>query len=96
MNCQPGPTCPRCQRPGPRPGVRRQCRPGLGDLVAAGLEAVGVTTARADRLARRLGLAGCGCAGRRDWLNRASGKPGNLGDPGALTPAPESGGYPHP
>lgn len=90
MNCTPDPTCARCGRPGPPAGTRRQCRPGLGDLVAAGLEAVGITTRRADRLARRLGLAGCGCAGRRDWLNRAAGKPGNLESLAPLTTEPTS------
>ena len=91
MNGPPGDSCPRSHRPGPPAGTRRRCRPGLGDLVAAGLEAVGITTARADRLASRLGLEGCGCAGRRDWLNRAAGKPGNPGNEAPLTTETDSG-----
>jgi hypothetical protein len=93
MNCRPTPAgaCARCGRRLPDVTKRRACRPGLGDLVAAGLEAVGLTTTRADALARRLGLPGCGCPGRREWLNRAAGKPGNPGNLATLTAEPKSG-----
>jgi hypothetical protein len=50
------------------PHVRRNCRPGLGDYVHAGLAAVGITPAR---VAAALGVEDCGCEGRRQALNQA-------------------------
>jgi hypothetical protein len=42
--------------------------PGLGDIVAAGLSAVGITKARVQRLAKAVGLKDCGCSKRqREW-----------------------------
>ncbi len=43
-------------------------RPGLGDRVAAGLAAVGVTE---ERVARVVGVKDCGCKKRREALNRS-------------------------
>lgn len=45
---------------------------GLGDLVAAGLSAIGITEERAQKVARAVGLSGCGCAGRKAALNSLS------------------------
>jgi len=42
---------------------------GAGDLIAAGLSAVGVTKERVDRLAKAVGLPGCGCDDRQRWFN---------------------------
>lgn len=52
----------RCQCEPPPPTSRA----GLGDMVAAGLSAIGVT----ERLVSGLLGRPCGCAGRRDALNR--------------------------
>jgi hypothetical protein len=46
--------------------VNQKPRPGLGDMVAAGLSAVGITK---DRVSAVVG-GDCGCAERQDWLNR--------------------------
>ena len=59
--------CTRCGRPVPIAGVRRNCQAaGLGDMVAAGLAAVGITKAR---VAAAMGVEDCGCAGRQEALN---------------------------
>jgi hypothetical protein len=42
-------------------------RPGLGDRVAAGIAAVGITE---NRVARVLGVKDCGCKKRREALNQ--------------------------
>lgn len=47
----------------------RQAVSGLGDVVERGLTAVGITHERANRAAKAIGLQGCGCAGRKQWLN---------------------------
>lgn len=72
----------------------RRCRPGLGDRVAAGLEAVGITKARATAVASAIGLADCGCLARQHWLNQAGDRLGNLGKPGTLTPFSNHGNLP--
>lgn len=46
-------------------------RPGLGDMVAAGLDAVGITKDRVQRLANAVGIKDCGCKQRQQALNRA-------------------------
>ena len=46
-------------------------RPGLGDMVATGLAAVGITKERAQAVANAVGVRDCGCAGRQEALNRA-------------------------
>jgi hypothetical protein len=40
--------------------------PGLGDMVAAGLSAMGITP---ERVSRALGVKDCGCKGRAEALN---------------------------
>lgn len=55
-------------------------RPGLGDHVAAGLAAVGITKDRAQAVAQAVGLEDCGCQQRQDALNRVGYKFG-LGTP---------------
>lgn len=59
-------------------------RPGLGDMVAAGLSSVGITKDRVSAVVGR----GCGCAERQEWLNRLGrrlgiGGPLNQGPPDA-------------
>jgi hypothetical protein len=54
LNAQPG-------RPMPRAG--------LGDMVSAGLSAVGVTKERAQRVANAVGIKDCGCTERQARLN---------------------------
>ena len=58
----------------PRFNARQVCgtwSPGLGDRLAAGLAAVGITQDRAQAAAERVGLEDCGCEKRRQWLNAA-------------------------
>jgi hypothetical protein len=59
--------CSRCGHP-LYPGVGRVCpgpRPGLGDMVAAGLSAVGITPERVSAV-----IGGpCGCEERKEALN---------------------------
>lgn len=69
--------CPACGLPG-RPGALRNCpskplpeqrpevnSPGLGDYIAAGLSAVGITK---ERVSAMLG-GDCGCSKRQEALN---------------------------
>ena len=42
---------------------------GLGDLLADGLAAVGITKERAQAVASAVGIADCGCRGRQATLN---------------------------
>jgi hypothetical protein len=60
--------CCRCGVKSPWPHLARNCRPGLGDMLHAGLAAVGITP---DRVAAALGVEDCGCEERRQLLNRA-------------------------
>lgn len=48
-----------------------RARPGLGDMVADGLAAVGITKARVQAVASAVGIKDCGCAKRQAALNRA-------------------------
>jgi len=67
MDCTfDGNTCTRCGRQTARPDLPRNCRPGLGDYVHAGLSAVGITP---ERVSAALGVEDCGCDGRRQTLN---------------------------
>lgn len=66
-------TCVACGiRPCGRRGVCVTCRmqrnatPGLGDMVAAGLSAVGITP---ERVSKALGVQDCGCKKRQAKLN---------------------------
>ena len=68
MKCDFDPEAMRCRRCGAAVSsiaVRRNCCPGLGDIVAAGLSAVGITKQRVEAL-----VGGpCGCAERQEALN---------------------------
>ena len=70
MNCDIDPESLRCRVCGAwvsGPNVRRNCcpRPGLGDMVAAGLSAVGITPERVSAV-----IGGpCGCEERKEALN---------------------------
>jgi hypothetical protein len=66
--------CVFCQRPIPPEGRQhqRECRRGLGDIVAAGLSSVGITKERVQRVANAVGIKDCGCAKRQAALNRLS------------------------
>lgn len=73
--------CAKCSRPSPDQAAphRGQCkcevndtRPGLGDLVAAGLSAIGITEERVQRVANAVGIKDCGCGRRKAALNRLS------------------------
>lgn len=57
---------------------------GLGDMVKAGLEAVGITEELAQSAASAVGIKDCGCAKRRAALNAAGAK--YLGLPPGLPP----------
>ena len=46
--------------------VKERLRPGLGDIVAAGLSAVGITP---ERVSKALGVKDCGCKQRQQKLN---------------------------
>lgn len=46
-----------------------QCGAGLGDMVAAGLSAVGITKERAQAVASAVGVKDCGCDKRQARLN---------------------------
>lgn len=43
---------------------------GLGDLVADGLAAMGVTKQRVQKIANAVGISDCGCSGRQSTLNK--------------------------
>jgi hypothetical protein len=49
------------------PGRRVEARPGLGDMVSAGLSAIGITP---ERVSKALGVKDCGCRQRAEALNR--------------------------
>ena len=52
-----------CQTSKPR------AKPGLGDMVAAGLDAIGVTKQRVQAVASAVGVKDCGCKKRQEALN---------------------------
>ena len=52
-----------CQTSKPR------AKPGLGDMVAAGLDAIGVTKERVQAVASKVGIKDCGCKKRQEALN---------------------------
>jgi hypothetical protein len=71
--------CAACGRPCPDQAAphRGKCaceepRLGLGDLVEAGLTAVGITKERVQRVANAVGIKDCGCGKRKAALNRLS------------------------
>lgn len=76
MNCDfaSGLTCPRCGYRAKRANTFRRCRPPaepqpvmVGDLVAAGLEWIGITK---EAVSAVVG-GDCGCDRRQSWLNEA-------------------------
>lgn len=64
--------CTVCRRPASIVGLRRVCRRGLGDVVALGLSAVGITK---ERVSKAIGRP-CGCAKRQERLNELGRKIG--------------------
>lgn len=88
MNCDIDRESLRCRVCGARvtrPDTRRNCGPaqGLGDYVAAGLSAIGITK---DRVEAVVG-GPCGCGERQAWLNEAGEKWLGL-PPGSTAPGP--------
>ena len=75
MDCiYSGNACVVCGISSRRPDAKRNCigrksddppKPGLGDMVAAGLSAIGITKQRVSALAG----GDCGCAKRQEQLN---------------------------
>lgn len=67
MICDIGPdsVCRRCGRKASSAAAIRSCRAGLGDMVAAGLEKVGITKERVSALVG----GDCGCKKRQEALN---------------------------
>lgn len=59
-------------------------KPGLGDYVAAGLAAMGITKERAQAVASAVGVNDCGCRKRQEQMNAAGAK--YLGLPPGLPP----------
>lgn len=49
-------------------------RPGLGDMVAGGLAALGITQGRVQAIANAVGIKDCGCKKRQEALNAAGAK----------------------
>jgi len=86
MNCTfppDGNVCTRCGVPSKWPNVPRNCTPGLGDMVAAGLSAVGITKQRVEAV-----VGGpCGCAERQAALNELGRSLGIGTPPDAEPPA---------
>ena len=65
--------CSVCGRVAARADVVRECRPaGLGDMVAAGLSAIGITKERVEAVVG----GDCGCRQRQEALNRLGRKLG--------------------
>jgi hypothetical protein len=53
-----------------------RAKPGLGDMVAAGLDAIGVTKERVQAVASAVGVKDCGCKKRQESLNNLGRKLG--------------------
>ena len=53
-----------------------RAKPGLGDMVATGLSAVGVTKERVQAVASAVGVKDCGCKKRQESLNNLGRKLG--------------------
>jgi len=69
----------------PQPPAPPTHGPGLGDMVAAGLSAVGITKDRAQAVAQAVGLQDCGCEERQRRLNALGQKLG-IGGPEPTRP----------
>lgn len=61
--------------------VRRNCRPGLGDMVAAGLDAIGITKDRVQAVASAVSVKDCGCKQRQQKMNSWGAKHLGIGTP---------------
>jgi hypothetical protein len=89
IRCDIDPESLRCTRCGvhvTRPAVIRDCAgPGLGDMVAASLSAIGITK---ERVSKAIGRP-CGCGKRAEILNAVGAKYLGL-SPGST--APENSG----
>jgi hypothetical protein len=46
-----------------------RAKPGLGDMIAAGLDAVGITKERVQAVASTVGIKDCGCGSRQKAAN---------------------------
>ena len=46
-----------------------RAKPGLGDMVAAGLDAIGITKERVQAVASKVGIKDCECEKRQEALN---------------------------
>ncbi len=64
--------CRRCGAAVTSSKVKRNCRPGLGDIVAAGLILIGITK---ERVSAAIGRP-CGCSERAEKLNELGRKIG--------------------
>ena len=53
-----------------------RAKPGLGDMVAAGLDAIGITKERVQAVASAVGVKDCGCKKRQEALNNLGRKLG--------------------
>jgi len=53
-----------------------RAKAGLGDMVAAGLDAIGITKERVQAVASKVGIKDCGCAKRQQKWNEAGRKIG--------------------
>jgi hypothetical protein len=77
-------TCQACGYVAKRLPCHRECRRKrepewkpipIGDLVEAGLTAIGITRERVEAITRTAGKpGGCGCEARKRWLNEAGNK----------------------
>jgi hypothetical protein len=80
----PQQTCPACGYYAKRLPTYRECRPvpekvwrpiPIGDVVERWLTRVGITKELVEKLTRTEGKpGGCGCEGRKKWLNEAGNK----------------------
>jgi hypothetical protein len=75
--------CSKCSRKVSSRSVKATCRPGLGDMVASTLDAVGVTKDRVQAVASAVGISDCGCAKRQEFLNRVGRELLGVGKPPA-------------
>lgn len=75
--------CVQCGVPSKWPDAPRNCRRlGLGDIVANGLNAIGITKERVSAIVG----GDCGCQQRQEWLNKAGHAIGIGTKPNAETP----------
>lgn len=58
-----------------------RARPGLGDMVAAGLDAIGITKERVQAVASVVGIKDCGCQQRQQKMNSWGAKHLGIGTP---------------